>query len=276
MNALANNLPCQHIKLQNPVHLVPEQFDAHCPVVVPGRKDLDDITPHPEIATFQHQVIPLILHGDQPPEDGITVGFLPLVQGQHHLMIAFRGTQAIDAGHAGHDNHITPLKERAGSRVPQLINLVIDRSILLDICIRRGNIGLRLVIIIIADKISYIIVREKSLELAGQLCRQRLVVGNDQGRPLHLLNQLGYGKSLARAGSPQQHLGLLPVLDACRQILHRLRLIPHRLKGRHHLEGHRLIIIKIHIIQLWKHFLPSLHTFGIYYLHCTTKHGKFT
>ena len=274
MDTLANNLPRQHIKLQNPVHFITKQLDAHRPVVIACRENLDDIPPHPEIASLQHQIISLILHSDQPPENGIPVRFLPLVQGQHHLMIAFRGAETINTGHTGNHNHIPPLKEGAGGRVPQLINLIIDGRILLNICIRGGNIRLRLVIIIIADKITYIIIGKKSLELAGQLCRQRLVVGNDQGRPLYLLNQLGDGKGLARAGSSQQHLGLLPILNACRQIRHCLWLVPHRLKGSHHLEGHRLLIIKIHIIQLWKHLLPSLHTFGIYYLHCTIKYGK--
>ena len=61
----------------------------------------------------------------------------------------------------------------------KLVNLIIDRAVLLDIGIAGGNIGLRLVIIIVGDKVFYGIVREKLLKLTVELTGQGLVVGDD-------------------------------------------------------------------------------------------------
>src|SRR5690606_5736599 len=43
------------------------------------------------------------------------------------------------------------------------------------------------------------------LELAAQLGRQRLVVGDDQRRPLQPLDDLGHNEGLAGSGGTQQH-----------------------------------------------------------------------
>ena len=133
----------------------------------------------------------------------------------------------------------------------QLVYLVIDRRILLYVGICGSNICLRLVIVVVADKITHIVLREKALELAGQLSRQSFVVSYDQRRLLHFLYDLGDGVGLARTSGPKEHLGLLPVLDAGSQIRNGLGLIPHRLKRSYYLE--RPFIHKLHSIQLRHH-----------------------
>ena len=61
----------------------------------------------------------------------------------------------------------------------KLVNLIIDRAVLLDIGIARRNIGLRLVVIIVGDKIFNRIVRKELLKLAVKLTGQGLIVGDD-------------------------------------------------------------------------------------------------
>ena len=253
MKPFTNNLAGKHLKFQNPIYFIPKKFYPHCFVAITSWKYLNNIAPHPKSATLQYQIISLILNGHQSTENCIPISFLPLVQGQNHFMIAFWRTQTIYAGNTGHNNNIPPLKKRAGSRMPQLIYFIIDGSILLYIGICRGNIGLWLIIIIIADKIAYIIIWEKSFELTGQLGGQSLVVGNHQGRPLHLLNQLGYGKGFACTSSSQQYLSLLTIFNTGRQCFYSLRLIPHRLKGSYHMKRRSLVFIKFYIIQLRQH-----------------------
>ena len=133
----------------------------------------------------------------------------------------------------------------------KLIDLIIDRGILLDIGIGRGNIGFRLIIIVIADEVPHIILGKESLELAGQLGCQRLVMGNDECRLLHLLDHLRNRIGLAGSRCAQQHLRFLSVPDACRQVSDCLRLIAHRLKRRHNLEWY--FLIELHRIELRHH-----------------------
>ena len=47
--------------------------------------------------------------------------------------------------------------------MPQLIDLVVDGGILLDICVRGRDVSLRLVVVIVADKVFHRIIGKKFL-----------------------------------------------------------------------------------------------------------------
>ncbi len=88
----------------------------------------------------------------------------------------------------------------------QLVDFLIDGSVLFNIGVGMGNVGFRLVIIIVTDEIFHRILREEFFEFAAELGRQGLVMGNDQGGPLHLGDDIGNGKGLAGAGNAKQGL----------------------------------------------------------------------
>ena len=121
--------------------------------------------------------------------------------------------------------------------MPQFIYFIIYRCIFFYIGISRGNIGLWLIIVIIADKIANIIIWKKGLELTSQLSCQSFIMGNYQGRPLYLFYDLSYCKGFAGACSTQKDLRWLTIFYTSCQIIYSLRLITHRFKRRHHLEG---------------------------------------
>ena len=77
---------------------------------------------------------------------------------------------------------------------------------LLDIGVGAGHIGLRLVIVVVADEILDRIVRKEALELAVELGRERLVGGEHERRTLGLLDHLGHGEGLSRAGDAEEDL----------------------------------------------------------------------
>ena len=107
----------------------------------------------------------------------------------------------------------------------KLVNLIIDRAVLLDIGIARRNIGLRLVVIIVGDKIFHGIVREKLLKLTVKLTGQGLVVGDDQGWLVDFGNDLAHGIGLTRSSRPHENLGLLSTLDIVHQGFNSLGLV---------------------------------------------------
>ena len=76
------------------------------------------------------------------------------------------------------------------------------------------------------------------IELRGQ----RLVVRQDQRRPVRLLDHLGHGEGLARAGHAQQHLVLLAGAEPFHQLLNGAGLIAARLVAGHQLKVHWKII----------------------------------
>ena len=166
-------------------------------------------------------------------------------------MVALRRTQAVDAGDGRDDDDVAPLEKRARRAVAQLIDLVVDRGVLLDVGVRRDDVGLRLVEVVVTDEVADVVVREERLELARELRGQCLVVGDDERRLLHLLDDLGDRVRLARARRAQEDLRLLAVLDTGRELLDGLRLVAHRLKWRHDLK--RPLLVKMHRIEFRHH-----------------------
>src|SRR3546814_1452302 len=69
-----------------------------------------------------------------------------------------------------------------------LLDVFVDRTVLVDEGVGARDVGLRLVVVVVRDEILDRIVREKLLELAVQLRRQGLVRRHDQRRPLQLLD----------------------------------------------------------------------------------------
>ena len=202
MGALPVDFSRRYVVFQQTLDLIAKHLDAHRPVIVPGGENLDDVAAHPEFSAVKADVVALVLNGDEFPQNRVPVDLLPLVQGNDHLMIALRRAKAVNARHARHHDDIAALEQRAGCRVAQLIDLIVDRSVLLDICIRRRNVRLRLVEIVIAHEVADVVFREKGLELARELRRQRLIVRDDEGRLLHALNRLGDGEGLTRPRRP--------------------------------------------------------------------------
>jgi hypothetical protein len=83
---------------------------------------------------------------------------------------------------------------------------------------RARDVGLGLVVVVVADEILDRVFREEALELAVELRGQRLVRGEDDGRALGFLDHLGHGEGLAGAGRAQKHLVLVQIADALRQL----------------------------------------------------------
>ena len=104
--------------------------------------------------------------------------------------------------------------------------MFVDLGVLLDKGIRARNIGLRLVIIVIADEVLDRVIRKELFEFAVQLGGQGFVVGHHDGWALHGLNDFGNGVGLARPGYPQQGLVGQPVMNTLDQTLDGGGLIP--------------------------------------------------
>ena len=89
-----------------------------------------------------------------------------------------------------------------------------------------GDIGLRLVVVVVGDKVLHGVFREELPELLAQLGGQGLVVGQHQRGSLYLLDDLGHGVGLAGAGDALEHLLPQAQIHALGQLFDGLGLIP--------------------------------------------------
>ena len=140
-----------------------------------------------------------------------------------------------------HDTDATTITSRRDSRfdrgrVPQPLDVVVDRRVLLDVGVRLRDVRLGLVVVVVGDEVLDGVVREQLPQLVGQLGGQRLVRRHHQRRPLQLLDQPRGGRRLAGAGRAQQHDVLLARADAPLQVVDRRRLVAGGLVLADHLE----------------------------------------
>ena len=182
-------------------------------------------------------IVALVLDFDELIED-VVAGNLHLIleQDQHAAVILWRA-QTIDTGHAGHDDDITAFLERARRRVAQLVDLVIDRGIFFDVRIGLRDIGLGLVVIVIAHEVFDRIGGKQLFEFGIELGCQRLIGGDHQGWSVDPSDDVGHRKGFAGAGDPEQYLMFAFLLKTLHELSNGVWLVPLRLVSRSKLES---------------------------------------
>ena len=157
------HLAGKHFHLADPGDLIAEKFHPEGLVRPIGREDVQHVPLGPEGAPGKIVFVALVLDIHQPAHHVVAIDLHALAQGDGQLQIFLRVPQGIDAAHRRHNDHIPPLVQGAGGAVAQLIDLVVHRGHLFNVGIRGGDISLRLVIVVIGDKILHRAIREKCL-----------------------------------------------------------------------------------------------------------------
>ena len=221
----AQDLAGEGVDLGDLLDLVPEEADPDGPALVAHGEDVQRVPPDPEGAPLEIEIVPLELDVHQLSHDLLPAHLHAGPQGQRQVQILLRIPESVDTAHRRHDDHVLSLVQGAGGGVAEPVDLLVDGGGLLDIGVAGGDVGLRLVIIIIGNEVLHRRVGEEPLELGAELGRQGLVVGQHQRGLLDLFDDLGHGVGLAGARDAQQHLELVAPQDALAQLLDGLRLI---------------------------------------------------
>ena len=211
--------------LGDALDLVAEELHAHGVFLGRGRNDLHHIAADVEGSALGFEVVAAVLNLHQAAQQRLLLHDFALPEGDGQIFVFLRTSQAVDAADGGDDDHVPAFGQPGGSAVAHAVDLVVDGGVLLDEGVRGGNVGLRLIVIIIRNEVTHGVVREKLPELCRQLGRQSLVVGDDQRRAVHVFDDVGHGEGLARAGDAQKYLMLHALFQAVRQRLDGLRLV---------------------------------------------------
>ena len=187
------------------VHVVAEQLDAQSSLFV-RRVHLDDVAADAERAAAEIVVVALVLNLDQLAQDLFAGDALSALERQQHAVVGLRRSEAVDARHAGDDDDVAAFEERPGRGQAHAVDLFVDGRFLLDVGVGGRDVGLRLVVVVVADEVLDRVVRKKAAELLVELRGQGLVVDHDQRRTVHPGDRLRHGERLARTGDAEQHL----------------------------------------------------------------------
>ena len=225
------------IEQANIADLLVEQLDAHrVPLGIRG-EDVDNVAAHTVVAAVEIHVIAGVLQLRQLAQDVALVDELAAGQVNDHSEVGIGITQAVNGGHGGNHQAILPLQQGLGGGQAHLLDVLVDRRVLLDIGIRGRHISFRLVVVVIGDEVLHRVVGKELLELAVELGRQGLVMGHHDRGTLQLLHHVGHGEGLAGTCDTQQGLASQPGANALDQLADRLGLVASGLERGHYLEG---------------------------------------
>ncbi|MBV6417344.1 MAG: hypothetical protein CMLOHMNK_02006 [Steroidobacteraceae bacterium] len=222
---LARHLACERVEQRERFDRVIEQFDAHGRAIRFGGKDVDHVAAHAIAAGAQVELVARVLHVGEAAQELALVEAVAALQVQHHREIGFRIAEAVDRGHGRDDDRVAPLEQRLGGRQAHLLDVLVDRGVLLDVGIARRDVRFRLVVIVVRDEVLDGILREELAELAIELRGERLVVRDHERRPLHLRDDIRDRECLARAGDAEQRLVREAVAEPFDELRDGLRLI---------------------------------------------------
>ena len=205
--------------------LVVEQLDADRQLAVLRGKDVDGVAAHAEGSAREILLVAVVLHADQLRDDVALADLVAHPRDEPHLGVVLGRADAINRAHRRHDHRVAPLQHALGGRQPHLLYVFVDRAVLLDEQVALRDVGLGLVVVVVADEVLDGVVREELAKLAVQLRGQGLVGGEDDGRPPEPGDDVGHGEGLARAGDAQQRLEDFAVAHALDQLLDGGRLV---------------------------------------------------
>ena len=228
----------ERVELLDIFHGVAEQVHAPGAVFIVRREDVDDVAADAEGAAGEIGLGALVLQRDEVGDQLPLVDALALFQGKRHRSIGLDRADTVDARYRRHDDDVVAFQQRPRRRVAHAVDLLVDRRVLFYVGVGARYISLGLVVVVITDKILHRVVGEEALELAIELCGQRLVRCEDDGGPLRRVDHLGHGVGLAGTGDAEQYLRAVVALDALDQFGDRGRLVALRLVFGFELETH--------------------------------------
>jgi hypothetical protein len=207
------------------LNLISEEEDA-VGIVGIGQPHIDHIAFHPELPAFQRHRAARIERRHQLMQQQLATYLLPHLQLDDILLEIRWVADAIDARHRCHHQHIPAARKQRGGRAKAvLLDLIVYCEVLLYVGVRSGDVGLRLIVVVVGDVILHRVVGEELAHLAKELCGQGLVVAQHQRGAVQLRHHIGHGEGLARTRYAQQHLMPVATLNALHQLADGLGLI---------------------------------------------------
>ena len=144
---------------------------------------------------------------------------------QDHAVVLGRVADTVDRRHRADDHAIRPLEDGFRRGQSHLLDVLVDRAVLLDVEIARRYVRFRLVVIVIRDEILDRVVWEKLAELGIELRGKRLVRRKYERGTSGACDHVRHRVRLARTSDAEKRLERQAVGETLDEPIDRLRLI---------------------------------------------------
>ena len=108
----------QRMDFADTVYLIPKKLHADNSFAGAAGENLHHVSPDPEFVADKIDVVALILQLDQLGEQIVPLFSHTRPQRNHHAAVVDRVAQAVNAGHAGHNDHVSSLRQSGRGRMP--------------------------------------------------------------------------------------------------------------------------------------------------------------
>ena len=169
-----------------------------------SREDVYRIPLDTEVARLERDaVIDIVVEYEVTLELVLAIA-LPILEADNLLLEGLRVCHTIETGYRRDHDHILSPREQRGCRPEsKLLDLGIDRHILLYVGIGGSDIGLGLVVVVVGDEVLHSVIGEEGLELGVELRCQGLVVAQYERGLFDLSDDVGCRKGLPRPCHPE-------------------------------------------------------------------------
>ena len=224
LRRLVDDLAGERVHEPDALDGVAEELDPRDDLLVLGL-DLQGVAANPEGSPVEHHLVSGELHRDELLDRIVEVDRAALLEGDDRLGVLGGRSETVDATHGGDHDDVAPLQKRVGRGVAEALDLLVRAGILLDVQVRAGDVRLRLVVVVVRDKVLDGVFGKKRPELLAELRRQGLVVREHERGASRPLDGGGHRVGLTGARRAQKGLKAVPRIQSIDETRDRVLLI---------------------------------------------------
>ena len=210
---LADHVTGEWVDVVQGINFVAEEFHTHGKLFV-GGNDVHRVAFNAEGTSAKRDVVTRVLNVYQQSEEAIALDLIPHLQEHGPVQVGLRGAQAVNARHRAYHHDVATRKQAGRSGVAQALDIFIDGGVFFNVGIGLRDVGFRLVVVVVADKIFNGIIGQQLPEFVGQLRSEGFIRGHDEGRPLHFFNKPGCRGRFTGTRRTHQHNVPLTTVNA--------------------------------------------------------------
>ena len=199
-------------------------------VVATRHPDVDHFPSHSALAALQVRGRPAVLEFDQFTQEVTGLDRLTNMATQMVFEERLGRVETVNARYRRHHDAVGTGDQGSHGGKPFLFNALVDAQLLVDVQVPLGEVGFRLIVVVVRDEVLHGVIGEIAHHFLVQLASKGLVVAHDECGDVELFNHVSHGERLAAARHAEQHAPLLAIFQLRNQFFNCFWLVTGRIE----------------------------------------------